>query len=193
MVAETVVRRFPMGALERDPSSIAAIAPDGRIGWANPGWFFFAHANGGARAAINVGDNYFAGIHGEVRPLFEAAVADCLASGAPAEQDYECSSAREHRAFHLRMLPLSGRAVLLVHSLVAARNHDRIGEPPDEVRYRNDKGLIAQCSNCRRTRAFPEGSWHWVPAWVESLPEGITHVLCPVCRGFYWPPRIGHG
>jgi hypothetical protein len=82
-VAETVARRFRLDALERDSSSIAAISNDGRIGWLNPGWSRFACANGGAGAAIRVGDNYFAGISGEVRPFFEYAVEHCLASGAP--------------------------------------------------------------------------------------------------------------
>jgi hypothetical protein len=188
-VAETVARRFRLDALERDSSSIVAIADDGRIGWLNAGWLRFASANGGAAAAIRVGDNYFAGISGEVRPLFEHAVERCLASGAPLEQDYECSSAKEFRAFHLQMLPLGTDALLLVHSLVEAHSHDRAAEPADEAHFRNEKGLVVQCSNCRRVRSFPEASWHWVPAWVETLPERVTHVLCPVCRGFYWPPH----
>jgi hypothetical protein len=188
-VAETVASRFRLDALERDSSSIAAIARDGRIGWLNPGWFRFARANGGAGAAIDVGDNYFAGISGEVRLLFEHAVEHCLASGAPLEQDYECSSANQFRAFHLQMLPLGTDALLLVHSLVEARSHDRAAEPADEAHFRNEKGVLTQCSNCRRVRSDPEGSWHWVPAWVERLPERVTHVLCPVCRGFYWPPQ----
>jgi hypothetical protein len=190
-IPETIAGRFRMEALERDPASMAAIAPDGEIGWVNPGWLRFARANGGADAAIRVGDNYFAAIRGEVRGLFERAVTNCLTSGAPREQDYECSSANERRAFRLRMLPLSGRTVLLVHSLVAARSDDRTAEPPDEARYRDDNGLLAQCSNCRRTRSR-DASWHWVPAWVQTLPQGVTHVLCPVCRGFYWPPEAAN-
>ena len=29
--------------------------------------------------------------------------------------------------------------------------------------------------------------WDWVPAWVESMPEGITHTLCGVCAEQYAP------
>jgi hypothetical protein len=190
MLAEVVAERFRVDALERDPSSIVAIASDGEIGWANSGWFQFARANGGTNAAIYPGDNYFAAIAGEVRPRFEAAVSQCLVRGIAIEQDYECSSANVQRAFHLRMLPLGGQAVLLVHSLVAARACDRRSEPPDEGRYRDENGLIAQCSNCRRTRAPSDRSWHWVPAWVETVPARVSHVLCSLCRDFYWPRLV---
>ena len=175
-----------MEKLKRDPSSIAAITEDGRIGWVNHGWLEFARANGGAGAAIHVGDNYFAGICGETRGLFEAAVSDCLASGIPVEQDYECSSTAVHRVYRLRMLPLSKQVLLLVHHPVATRTHDRPAEPPDKARYRDESGHIAQCGNCRRTRTFPEQAWHWVPHWVERPPGSVTYVLCPVCRVFHW-------
>jgi hypothetical protein len=185
-----------MDKLKRDPSSIAAITGDGRIGWVNRGWLEFARANGGAGAAIHVGDNYFAAIGGETRGPFEAAVAECLASGIPLEQEYECSSATVQRVYRLRMLPLSKRTLLLVHHPVARQSQDRPAEPPEEARYRNACGQIAQCGNCRRTRTFPEHAWHWVPSWVERPPEGVTYVPCPVCRGFSWrkaarvlPPR----
>ena len=180
--------RFRIESLDRDTSSIVAIAPNGRIGWANRGWFDFARANGGRSAAVGIGADYFAAIRGgDVRRAFEAAVSACLASGDPFELDYECSSATVYRAFHLRMLPLSGKALLLVHALTEVRPHDRTPEPPDEARYRDELGMIAQCSNCRRVRAPGDHSWHWVPAWLEAMPARVTHGLCPVCRGFYWP------
>lgn len=182
-----VAARFRVEALEADLSSIVAIAPDGRIGWANDGWFGFARANGGLSAAIDVGANYFASIRGEVRLAFEAAVAASLASGEPFELDYECSSASVYRAYHLHMLPISGQALLLVHTPVEVRPQDRPTEPPDEALYRDQFGMIAQCTNCRRVRAPADRSWHWVPAWVETVPRDVTHVLCPVCKGFYWP------
>jgi hypothetical protein len=178
---------------ERDSSSIAAIRPDGSIGWVNPAWLAFARANGGANATIDVGANYFAGISGEVREPFEAAVAECLATGVPFEQDYECSSPSAHRRYRLRMLPVSDQVILLVHHLIASAAHDRPAEPPDEERYRDDRGLIAQCSNCRRTRAFPGGAWHWVPAWIERRPEHVAYVLCALCRTFCWPTRVRSG
>lgn len=187
-----VAERFRMEALEHDPSSIVAIAADGRIGWANEGWYSFARANGGASAAIDAGANYFAAIRGEVRPAFEAAVSASLASGEPFELDYECSSANVYRAYHLHGLPLSGRALLLVHTPIEVRRQERPPEPPVEARYRDAFGMIAQCTNCRRVRAPADRSWHWVPAWVETIPAGVTHVLCPICKGFYWPRSRRH-
>jgi hypothetical protein len=188
MVAAVIAARFDMAALERDRSSTAAIAPDGTIEWANAAWFRFARENGGEHAAIHERDNYFAAIGGEAREAFEAATAECLAEGRPFEQIYECSSADVFRIFRLRMFPIDRRALLLVHDPLVALSHDRTPEPPDEAQYRDPNGLVAQCSNCRATRAI-DGSWHWVPGWVDSLPEPVTHVTCPRCRGFYWPPR----
>jgi hypothetical protein len=184
-----VAGRFRVEALERDPSSIVGIAPDGRIGWANRAWFSFGRENGATTATIDVGANYLAAICGEVRPVFEGWVAGCLASGDPFELEYECSSATVYRSFHLRMLPLSGKALLLVHTLTEMRPCDRPSEPPDEARYRDEFGLIAECSNCRRIRDPVDSSWHWIPAWVETTPRWVTHVICPICRGFYWPKR----
>lgn len=181
--------RFGLTVLDRDRSSIAAIAPDGRIAWTNAGWNAFARANGGRGPSIRVGANYFDAIRGEIRRPFEAAAAACLAGEEPFDQDYECSSALLFRAYHLRMLPLAAQGLLLVHSLIEERPQDRASEPADESRYRDEHGLIAQCTNCRRVRAPADGSWHWVPEWAAATPKEVTHVLCAVCRGFYWSRR----
>jgi hypothetical protein len=187
VVASLAAAGFPIDELQRDPSSIVLIAPDGRIVWANAGWFRFAIENGGERAAIREGDNYLASIEGEVRAFFEGAASECLAKGEPFEQDYECSTATLYRAFRLRMLPIAREGLLLTHSPIAIRPHDRAAEPPDETRFRDVHGLIAQCSYCRRIRAVDQ-SWHWVPAWVKSMPQRVTHGICAQCMGFYWPP-----
>jgi hypothetical protein len=188
-VVSMVDSRFGLALLDRDPSSIAAIAPDGRIAWVNEGWKTFARVNGAEGPTIQVGADYFDAIRGEVRSAFEAAASSCLAGEEPFVQEYECSSATLFRAYQLRMVPLSRRALLLVHSLIEERPQDRRPEPPDESRYRDEAGLIAQCMNCRRVRARADRSWHWVPEWAAETPVRVTHVLCAVCRGFYWPPR----
>ncbi len=167
---------------------IVVIAEDGRIGCANEGCFRFARENGGSAAPIGIGANYFAAIRGEeLLHYFRVAVWAVLATGAPFELDYECSSATVYRAYHLRMISLSGEALLLVHSPVTERPHDRSPELPDEPRFRDRFGMIAQCSNCRRVRVPLDLSWHWVPSWVKVMPENVTHVFCPLCRDLYWP------
>jgi hypothetical protein len=101
-------------------------------------------------------------------------------------QTYECSSATTFRTFQLRMFPV-GRGVLMVHTPIEQRPHDREPEPPDESVFRDGHRFISQCCNCRRTRQPERRSWHWIPAWVNQLPDDVTHVLCPPCFGYLYP------
>ncbi len=50
IVSRTLAERSHSERYESDSSSVAAIRPDGRIGWANAAWFAFARDNWRARA-----------------------------------------------------------------------------------------------------------------------------------------------
>jgi len=181
-----------MDALERDPSTVVAIDPHGRILWTNAAWDRFARSNGGALVLerFGPGSSYFEGISGPLRGYYEDAFRSALRSGTVFEQEYECSSPDVFRLMHLRALPIPAGALLLQHSLVAEGAHQRASEEELEARYRNDNGVMVQCSNCRRFRRSDGTTWDWVRPWVVEMPADTSHGLCTTCVDFYYGRRF---
>jgi hypothetical protein len=64
-----------------------------------------------------------------------------------------------------------------------------VGSQAIEGLYRDERGLIVTCSSCRRVRRARPGvaQWDWVPAYVERMPDGVSHGLCELCSRFYYP------
>jgi hypothetical protein len=157
----------------------------------NGAWHRFAEQNGGAGvAAIS---SYFDGIGGPFRDYYARAFAEALATSKPFEQDYECSSPAELRRFHLRALPIDGRALVLEHSLTVALPHEPATAALPIEWYLAPTGFIHQCSNCRRVRRPETTEWDWVPALVERVHPATSHGICPPCLGFYWSRYWGPG
>lgn len=181
-------KRFDLGALERDESTIVALDARGEIRWANAAWRRFAVENGAPDlpARFDVGASYFEGVSGDLKRYYERTLQQCLRSGRPFERKYECSSPEARRLFRLRMLPLAPDLALLVHSLRVVEAHAPSGFAPDERVYRDAHGLITQCSNCRRVRRPGHDAWDWVSAWVRAQPERVSHGLCATCMGYHY-------
>lgn len=189
---------FDREALETHPGSICGLWRDLRIAYVNPAWRRFAEENGGRPGiadAWGVGACYMAAVPDVLRPrlehLFERAVEGGGDAMRPAALDYECSSARIFRMFHMDVYPLPGRrGYLVVNSLVVEEPHDprrRAPRPPDRAAYLDAGGLIQQCSHCRRVRHPEEGRWDWIPAWVEAPPDATSHSICRVCFDYFYP------
>lgn len=172
--------------LARLPSSVAVIDAAGEILWTNPAWHDFAANNGAAGESVRW-QSYFEPIAGPLRGYYESAFAAALRTGQVFEQDYECSTPEQRRFFRLRALPIRQTMLLVEHAIVAGElREDRPTEPPPEPAYRNEHGLLVQCSNCRRTRNPTTQGFDWVAAWVERCPSRTSHGVCPTCAGFYW-------
>lgn len=171
------------------PHSICVIDPNGKILWVNRHWLEFAHENGADEASVRW-RSYLDGIAPPLREYYEAAFARTLASGDVFEQDYECSSPGEKRLFHLRALPIDHKALLVEHVRVFEGTHE--AEDIDEAtanEFVDSRGLISQCSNCRRVRHPRSNGFHWVPHWVQSPHPKTSHVICPSCVGYYYRRR----
>jgi hypothetical protein len=178
---------FDRESLERDGASVAALDADGRIAWTNSAWKRFARDNGGDEVLrrFGPGASYFDAMSGDLRAFYERAFREAVATSRPFEQDYACPSATLDRNYHLRVLPLAGGGMLVEHSLVSERPHEGPSAEAHEAMFRDDDGILHQCSNCRRMRRV-DGAWHWVPAWVVAAPPWTSHGLCGACVGFYW-------
>lgn len=170
--------------LDHVESAIAVIDPETAILWVNAAWETFAGAT-----SAKVGPTYLGGITGELRTYFGDVFAQALATGAPYEQDYECSSPDEIRTFRMRVLPFSPHGLVVEHTQIATATAPE-GEPPDAARYLDATGQIVQCSNCRRVRLPTDGDggehWAWIPALVARSHPRTSHGICTPCVGFYW-------
>jgi PAS domain-containing protein len=182
---------FDEAALTAVPETLCAIDPAGSILWVNAAWHAFAAANGAGEKSRSW-TSYFDPIPAPLRAFYENAFRHALEHGDVFEHDYECSSPDEERLFHLRLLPIDGRGLLIEHTLLGASVHGIHPEAGPAADYTNEHGLVAQCANCRRVR-HPSGAFHWVPSWVASPPLHTSHVVCIPCAGFYWGrPRRRH-
>lgn len=181
---------FDLDALEASESTFVLLDASCTIMWVNPAWSRFALANGGSDALARVGPPscYLDGISGCLRVFYESKFADALRTGEAFEQDYLCCSRRETRTFHMRALPLGGRSILVEHGLLVEGPHVCEASAEVESTYVSARGLVVQCSNCRRVRRVRNRlTWDWVPAWVERPPRTTSHGLCAACVGFYFP------
>ena len=173
--------------------------PDLRLAYLGPGWFSFARGNGCGTdfdSAWGLSSSLLAGIAPPLREFYESGLVECLRSGESWEHEYECSSDSAYRRYHQKAYPLgASEGLLITNSLVVERPHsaDRRAHAPDELAYVDENGFIAQCSHCRRVKNLSElERWDWVPEWVRQPRADVSHTLCPLCFGAYYPQR-SHG
>jgi hypothetical protein len=183
---------FKGTSLAAATSTLVAIEPSGTILWTNAAWRDFARANGGddVLTRFGVGRSYFDGIAPPLRSFYEGVVQNALLTGEPFEQEYECSSPDTFRALHLRVLPFGADGALLEHSVVVEHAHEGSASEPLEALYRDEHGMMLQCSNCRRVRRLEPQSWDWVREWVVAPAQLTSHGICKTCIVYYWGTRL---
>ena len=178
--------------LDASPSVIYALNGSLRIIFCNAAWDRFAERNGGdcCRRERVIGTDVTAVIAEPLRSLYADAFNRVINSQRQWEHDFECSSAAAIRFFHMRVLPLPERHLLIENSVMVERPHDphRLRMPPIETMYTDSQGAILMCAHCRRTRRnSPVAAvWDWVPDFVDTLPQQTCQGLCEVCRVYYF-------
>jgi hypothetical protein len=189
---------FPLRNLEAHAGSVVGLWRDYRIAYVNPAWDRFAEENGGqpaVREKWDLGACIMDAIPQELQrfyhQLFERSVEKRLNRGTarPVGHEYECPSGSLRRRFHLDVFALGqGAGFMVIHSLVAEEPLDQVGHAPDRSIYEDQQGVIRQCVHCRRVRTVLDPQrWDWVPAWVESVKPNVSHSLCRICLGYYYP------
>lgn len=183
---EFLKRTFDVDALRDERGAVVALDREGVIVWVNPAWERFAKENGAPEVVerFGPGARYLDGITGPLAPFFAEALERTRRTGEPWEMDYECSSPETWRLHHMRVMPIAEDGLLVEHSEVRARPHDRAACAPVEEAFRDEHGLMLQCSNCRRVHRVGDG-WEWVVSWVRSAPAPVSHGLCASCAGHY--------
>ncbi len=192
---EDLLHGFDVDDLEKNPSSVIGVKPDGEIFYVNSAWHFFARMNGGKETIArnwSLGANWLACLPDVVRPgyeqLFQAALNQPREARTPVQHCYECSSPAKFREFTMTLHPLvDGEGVLMWHSASCQQPHSRPSYPASEQLYRQPDGLVHQCCYCRRVKhRGAEHRWDWIPDWVSSMPEGTSHTLCGICKQSYY-------
>jgi len=178
---------YSLEALEAEAGAVVGVWPDGTIAMLSRKWFEFAADNDGAEVVERwgLGQSLLTGISGGLRDYYAEVFSGVLRSNDPWAQTYSCHSPRVDREYHLRVVPLCGKGLLLVHSLSAScSNTARPGSTFAPALYQDEHGLVHQCSNCRRIRRR-SGAWEWVPDLVCQTKLSVSHGLCGPCYGQY--------
>lgn len=177
-------------ALDSEPGVVVGLWPDGRMALQNSAWQRFALENAGSDMLERwpIGSDLLSGISGALRGYYGRAFARAAARNEAWEQSYHCHSSRLSREHRLRVLPLEGSCLLLIHSDVVVPTPFGSGELVTSARYVAADGMIRQCSNCRRSqRVGCPGTWDWVPQFVDQAPPNVSHGICATCRNQYYP------
>ncbi len=186
---EQHLRPHQIGDLDAEPGSVIGLWPDGSIALLNSAWRRFAEENDGADVVQRwpLGSELLSGVSGLLRGYYSRAFARVRREGKPWEQSYQCPDrAGRQQPFRLRVLPLTRDCLLLVHTRLVAAEHPRSddlfpGKLPAPADYVDPRGMIRQCSNCRRTQRAQSKQWDWVTAHVTDPPRNVSHGICPIC------------
>ena len=178
--------QIDLAGIEQDPSVIFVLDREYRLRWCNAAWDRFARENNGEELLrdLIVGRSVFDFISGVLTDHYREAFRRTLERGVIWKQDYECSSSHVHRQFSMCIYPVDGE-LLIVNSLVANEPHGRHALLSFEAHYRDSNGLLVMCSNCRRTKIGSVERWDWVPDFVDTPPNQVTHGLCQPCYEYY--------
>lgn len=187
-----------LAAVSESADTIYAVWPDLTLGFVNRGWTQFALQNNGVPTVPehwSLGRCILEAIAQPLRPFFESNYAKCLREQRPWEHCYECSSPHTYRRFHMLTFPLgNAEGLLVVNSLRQEAAHTRTPRPAVASLYRNEHGVVTQCSHCRRVRRVGlEHTWDWVPDWVSRCPADTSHGLCEPCMSFHYSPNRSLG
>jgi PAS fold len=176
---------------ENDPSVIYLLDNNLRIVYCNKAWDEFAEHNGAVhlRRIEQVGRSVLDSNAEPLKTFYRSAFERAFAEHQPWEHLYECSSPGLYREFQMQVLPLQAPpSLIVVNSLVVEKPHERIIRPPLTALYRTTGGVITMCMHCRRTRRGERPEiWDWVPDFLASPPDKISHGLCPTCFRYYYP------
>lgn len=101
-----------------------------------------------------------------LRPLYEEGFRKATETGEAWKLDFECSSSRMYRIFHMSVTPLGGTGGFLIVSSLAVESPQGKDRPPMPAAgslYVGTEDIVTMCSHCRRTQ-IKDGSrtWDWV-------------------------------
>lgn len=184
---------FDLADLDRMPAEVCGLSSDLRVAYVNPAWTAFGRANGAPQDVERWarGADLLAATPPVLRPFFAELFARARSTNQPVAHEYECSSPDVRRVFRMLAHPCPSGAFVVVHSLLREGAPEEGAHAALEALYRDRRGMIVQCSCCRRVRraAIADDTtahWDWVPSYVAKIPPDTSHGLCAVCARYYY-------
>ena len=190
---EQLLEGFDIEAIHLSDNIVYGLRPTFTIAYHNQGWARFSEQNGGEPVISRtwgLGRSVLDACPPILRPFYIDHFKKCLGEHRPWQHFYECSSPDMYRKFEMQCYPLGNeQGLLVVNSLVKEVPHPEVAHEPLDDLYRNEYGIATQCSHCRKVRRIDcPDQWDFIPDWVKSMPENLSHGLCKTCLGFYYSP-----
>lgn len=183
--------------LEAEPWPAYLIDREGTVSYVNQAWDLVAKPAQGPLACDVVGTPWLDWIAGDELRSWHQSLFDRLMRRTSGDSfECDCNTPDRYRLFAVRFESLARpgatepEAVLQLTSMLEdAPIAERypIG-PPDEARFRQPEGVILQCGGCRRVKVAgpPTPVWEYVPEWVVTPRQDISHGICEVCREVHY-------
>jgi hypothetical protein len=189
---EKLLTGFDAGELNRVENTNFGLWPDLTFAFFNDGWFHFSEVNKGEPRISRewtLGRPLLEAIPDILHEFFIDGFRKCLAVGKPWEHEYDCSSPEIYRLMHQIVYPLGrSEGFLVVNSVRIERHIGELQEKREPDHYVDPHGIVHQCARCRRVENLAiKNRWDWIPAWVASPLQKVSHGLCPVCLDYYYP------
>lgn len=180
--------------IEKSPHSVFALSKDLKLIYFNKAWFDFAKSNNGEpdiSIRFHLNSDFESGLSGLMKDYYIRSYKEVMRKMEVWRHEYECSSASNYRLYSQDVYPLkNGEGIIIVNSLQIDRIIDeefRKTSTLSITNYEDKKGMIIQCSNCRKTkRKDPSEIWDWVPTLVEETQKNSINSICPVCYDYYY-------
>lgn len=201
---EPLLKDFDLDAFDRQESTIYGVRRDLTLGYVNATWIRFARQNSGPDYLSDddqiLGISVLEAFAGPIRALYESIFERVLEFNDSYEQEYDCSSPREFRNYHMTIHPLPADAqrpegLLVINSpshSVSSEVAEAPVEAPEPEDYVQNSGQVVACSNCRRFQnAENPERWDWIPDYLEEPPAPVSHGICQVCLDYFYPVSIG--
>jgi hypothetical protein len=190
---EQLLNEFDIETIHVSENIVYGLHSSFALAYLNEGWMRFAEQNGGLPDILRnwgIGRSILDAYPPCLYQFFYDNFTKCLRERRPWQHFFECSSAAVFRKFCMHSYPLGNAAgILVVNSLVRTSLHRGIFHEPLDILYRDADGIATQCSHCRKIqRCDSVEQWDFVPAWVRSIPDNLSHGLCKPCLGFYYSP-----
>lgn len=176
-------RRF-----ETSASVTCVIDVDSVITYCNPAWDAFALRNGGACATSRkvLGSSLYDYVPGVLQPHYRKIIEASRLNLRGGGTDYECNTPGSFRIYHMAVLPIPNTDLLaMVHSLRIERSPTF--EPQRVSAYHRGPGnVVTMCAQCRRSKNNQNCVWNWVPEFVRTPPQRVSHGICPDCTMYLY-------
>jgi len=177
-------------ALETDSAVCYVLDSNLDIAYANPVWDQFAKDNDGSDLTADAvhGTNIFQVIRRILRPFYTRVFDEVRSRAMVWEHIYEGSGPQRFRKFRMRVHLLNPDWLMVSNTLLVEED---LGwkAPAHDFVYRNRRGLIVMCTNCRSSqRTDDPRQWDFCYAHLKVPPAslGVRAGLCPTCRGYFY-------